>query len=109
MNDVVYSGIGKVVFSNECGKIDFSYIKKFEDYDDSIVITTEVEIDALRRGWLGDITYFATNGFRVNSYELNEDRNRIGTQHCVKDVLLIRQGATSGVDVVEWTYTFLKY
>ena len=109
MNDIVYSRIGKVIFSNECGKIDLSYIKEFEDYDDSIVITTEVEIDSLRRGWLGDITYFATNGFRTSSYELNEDRNRIGAPHHVNNVLLIRQGATSGDGVVEWTQQILQW
>lgn len=106
MNDIVYRRIGKVVFDNGTEQSESNWIHEFEDYEDSIVIKTDVKIDSIRRGWVGNITYFATDGFAINSFE---DGKRISMPHCVNDVLLVRCGAASSDNAVEWTYTFLKY
>ena len=85
----------------------FNYISEFEDYDDSIVITTPVMIDFVERGWLGDITYWADKGFNIKNDETSDFTSE-GIH--VKDVLCVRVGVKSEHGCpVEWTYMFLKY
>lgn len=107
MNSVVYGGIGRVHFKKDNIGAGFNYIKSFEDSCNTITITTEIEIDFIERGWLGDITYWAFNGCDLNDYE---KRDLTSEPRCIKDALCIRVDVKSEPDnPVEWTYTFLKY
>lgn len=107
MNSTCYKHIGRVYFHKDNVGAGCNYIYEFEDSYDTITITTYVEIDFVHRGWLGDITYWATNGTDVKDYEATDL-----TSECiqVKDALCARVEVRSKQDdQVEWTYTFLKY
>jgi hypothetical protein len=107
MNSTDYERIGRVHFHKDNIGAGFKYISSFEDSYDTIRIETPVQIDFVERGWLGDITYWATNGFDINDYK---KRNLTSEPVCIKDALCIRVEVRSKLDSsVEWTYTFLKY
>ena len=107
-NSTAYMHIGRVYFHKDNIGAGFEYIKEFEDNCDSVIIISDIEIDFVYRGWVGDITYWATGGFNV------KDCNCIGdltseARH-VKDALLARIEVKSDRGcAVEWKYTFLKY
>ena len=104
--DIVYNGIGRVLFQRNNIDKDFVYIKEFEDSYNTITIKTEIEIDFIERGWLGDITYWATGGWELR----NELNNCTSEPVFIKDALCIRVEVRPEVDCpVTWTYTFLKY
>lgn len=107
MNSVVYNHIGRVHFKKDNIGAGAKYIREFEDFCDTIKITTEVELDFIERGWLGDITYWASKGFDVKDYEKSDLTSE---PKCIKDALCIRVEVRSEPDSsVEWIYTFLKY
>lgn len=108
MNNVVYERIGRVLFKKDNIGSNCNYIKEFEDSCDTIILITDTEIDFVERGWLGDLTYWATHGFDIKDYE-KEDLT--SEPVCVRDVLCIRvEVKKSEPDCpVEWKYTFLKY
>ena len=107
-NSTAYSHIGKLKFENYNFKFEFEYVKEFSNKDDTVVIVSNIEIDCLHRGWIGDITYWATRGYDVaNCYD---DNTYTSEPQSIKDVLLVRIEADASVESpVEWTYTFLKY
>lgn len=107
MNSTCYKRIDRVYFHKDNVGAGFNYVREFEDSYDTITITTYAEIDFVHRGWLGDITYWATNGVDIKNYEVTDL-----TSECiqVKDALCVRVEVISKPDdPVEWTYTFLKY
>lgn len=107
MNSTAYERIGRVHFQNNNIGAGFNYISEFEDSYDTIRIETQIQIDFVERGWLGDITYWATNGF--DTKDCNSD-DITSEPICVKDVLCVRVEVKSESDsAVTWTYTFLKY
>ena len=109
MNNVVYERIGRVLFHKDNVSVGFNYISEFEDSHDSIVITTDIAIDFVERGWLGDITYWATNGWLVNDYTCDTG-DLTSEPTYIRDALCIRVEARSEPErPVEWKYTFLKY
>ena len=108
MNNVVYNYIGRVYFKKDNIGAGFNYIKEFEDSYDTIIITTDIEINFVERGWIGDITYWAANGFDIKDYK-NRDLLTSEPRY-VRDVLCIRVDVRSEQgSPVEWKYTFLKY
>lgn len=107
MNSTGYERIGRVLFHKDNIGAGFNYISAFEDSYDTIRIETPIQIDFVERGWLGDITYWATSGFDVNDYETHDLTSE---PTCVKDALCVRVEVKSESDsAVTWTYTFLKY
>ena len=107
MNCTIYERISRVYFQKDNIGAGANYIREFEDFCDTIKITTEVELDFIERGWLGDITYWASSGWDLNDYE---KRDLTSEPRCIKDALCIRVEVRSEQDSpVEWTYTFLKY
>ena len=107
MNNVVYDHIGRVLFQKDNIGTTCRYIKELEDSYDEITIVTDIEIGSVERGWLGDITYWATNGWHVTNFEL---KDLTSESVCVKDALCIRiEVKTEPDSTVEWKYTFLKY
>ena len=107
MNNVIYDRIGRVLFQKDNIGSNCRYVNEFEDCYDTIVLTTNMEIDFVERGWLGDITYWATGGWNVN--DLNA-KDLTSEPVCVKGALCIRVEVRSEQGYpVEWTYTFLKY
>ena len=86
MNNVVYDHIGRVLFQKDNIGTTCRYIKELEDSYDEITIVTDAEIGSVERGWLGDITYWATHGFDVKDYET---RDLTSEPICVKDVLCV--------------------
>ena len=107
MNNTVYERIGRVHFKKDNIGAGCNYIVEFEDSYDTIVITTIVELDFIERGWLGDITYWASRGVDIKDYE---KRDLTSESKCVKDALCARVEVRHKPDYpIEWTYTFLKY
>lgn len=104
MNDCIYNKISATVKNgNNNTKYDFDYVISFEEYDHEIVIESAVQIDSLIRGYVGDLFYHA------NGFEFNDNKKKVTTVTCFKDVLLARitVSAQSGCPIV-WKYNFLK-
>ena len=104
-------------FYDRCESIDFKgsrnenwthfpYVSEVKDVGDSVTISTEVVVDYIDRGWLGDITFnLAGYSVEVESWE------RTAFQKVVlKDMLCIRRTFSKDRgSSATWTYTFLKY
>lgn len=93
----------RVVF----GDIKHNYPVEILELGDSIEIKTDVVIDGVNRGWIGDIT------FNFDGYDL-DDHNTVGRNahepSVLSDVLCCRRTFDSNDgNMISWTYTFLKY
>ena len=109
MNNVVYERIGRVLFQRDNIGTNCNYVSEFHDNDDAIVITTDMEIDFIERGWLGDITYWAANGWQIGDYTCKTG-DFTSEPVRIRDALCIRVNVRYEPECpVTWTYTFLKY
>ena len=108
MNSTIYEKIGRVDFQRDNIDTRFDYVNEFEDNDDEIVIRSYFQIDSVYRGWLGNITYWASIGTDAKSFERVDLMT--GEPCCVKDVLCVRVNVTLHEgEPVMWEYVFLKY
>lgn len=89
--------------------IHFPYFADIEDDEDSLTISTQVVIDYIDRGWVGDIT-FNLKGFDL-SKEWTLDNNYTAFNKVkLRDVLCIRKTFNTRQNEAHiWKYTFLKY
>ena len=106
MENYVYERIVVSFKDNNDNEIDAKYICSFDDqYVDEIIIESDVKIDGINRGWIGDLFRIAERAYSV---EEGDFKNKTSTS-CFKDVLCARvtvcyePGAA-----VRWKYTFLK-
>lgn len=105
MNEYIYDKMICATVKNDENKTkyDFNHVTGFEEYDHEIVIESSVQIDNLIRGYIGDLFYYA------NGFALQDQKKKVTTVTCFKDVLLARitVSAQSGCPIV-WKYNFLK-
>ena len=93
-----------VFFSNKDKTIVLPFRVDIEDYEDYITIETQISLDEITRGWLGDIT-IKLSGCEFLTLDGNTEEDVV-----YKDVLCIRRifNQYSG-DVTTWKYMFMKY
>lgn len=87
----------------------FPYLADIEDDEDSLTISTEVVIDYIDRGWIGDVT-FNLKGYDLG-VEWSSDQEYTAFQKVkLNDVLCIRRTFSKcKKETGVWKYTFLKY
>jgi len=106
MENYVYERIVVSFKDNSGNEINAKYISSFDDqYIDEIIIESDVKIDGINRGWVGDLFRIAEKAYSV---EDGDFKNKTSAS-CFKDVLCARVTACSEYgSVVRWKYTFLK-
>lgn len=89
----------------DCASVYELFPSYIDEYDDSIEIRTGVYNNELRRGWIGDLTYY---GVGVNIQNENEKANT--NKHAFKDVILqnITIWTCEPDSCIMWKYKFLK-
>jgi hypothetical protein len=92
-----------VTVKNNNNEYSFNCITGFEEYDHEIVVETDVQIDGLVRGFVGDLFY------RTKGTSIKDAKKEVTTVSCFKEVLLARitVSAQPGYAIV-WKYNFLK-
>lgn len=107
MENYVYERIVVSFKDNSGNEIHAKYISSFDDqYIDEIIIESDVQIDGINRGWVGDLFRIAENAYNVEDGSLNKNKTSVA---CFKDVLCARVTACYEPDTaVRWKYTFLK-
>lgn len=106
MENYVYERIVASFKDNNGNVVDAKYISSFDDqYIDEIIIESDVQIEGMNRGWVGDLFRIAEKAYDINDASF---KNKTSTS-CYKDVLCARVTACYEPDsVVRWKYTFLK-
>ena len=107
MANIVFQSLKSVTLKDNNNNIYTSrYIADFEEYDSEIVFETSVQIDGLKRGWVGTLFYNIGNGYNVDT---GNDVDNITYAARFSDVLLARVTVScSPGSCVIWKYTFLK-
>ena len=79
---------------------------EIEELGDEITVYSVFFNPLLKRGWVGDLTYYCHKGYIVHSDHEVEDKELM----TIKDVLLRNVQCYKSTDreATEWKYTFLK-
>lgn len=96
-----YDGIKEITLSKKVGLYTSQYVNSFVDKEFEFSFETELPIEGLERGWVGDIQYTLT-GVDIGT------NDKVETTREIKDALLVRVSAEQYYDMVEWKYEFLK-
>lgn len=105
MADLIFERMNCVTLKDNENSYTTKWIKDFMEYDSEIVFETDVNIDGLKRGWVGDLFYHIDRCFDVHSGD-NVDVTYAARFH---DVLLARVTVYgSSGSCITWKYTFLK-
>ena len=94
-----------VMLNNE--KDNFEMLSyEVEECGDEIEVYSSFFNPQLKRGWVGDLTYYCYKGYIVHSGDEVEDKDLM----TVKDVLLrnVQCYKSSEHEAMAWKYTFLK-
>ena len=97
-----------VVFADDNGnEISAKYICSFDDqYIDEIIIESEIQIEGINRGWVGNLFRIAEGAYNAEDGSFNKNKT---SASCFKDVLCARVTACYEPGAaVRWKYTFLK-
>lgn len=106
MANLAYERLNCVTLNDNENSYYAKWITDFTEYDSEIVFETSVQIDGLKRGWIGDLLYHIGKGFDVDS---GKDVDSITYAARFSDVLLARITVScSPGSCVIWKYTFLK-
>ena len=97
----VYDSIKEITLSKKIGLFTSQYVTNFEDNELGFSFETEIPIDGLERGWIGDIKYTLAGADRCTN-------DKVETTREIKDALLVRVSTEKYYDIVEWKYEFLK-
>ena len=97
----------QIVFNDGTKVIDFQFGADIIDYDDSFVIETQVGIDDITRGWMGDVRIVLTG------QEFSDICNPTDN---AKDVVLYKDALCyrrimefNHPSAATWKYMFMKY
>jgi hypothetical protein len=79
---------------------------EIEELCDEITVYSTFFNPRLKRGWVGDLTYYCHRGYIVHSIDEVEDKELM----TIKDVLLrnVQCYKATENEPVTWKYTFLK-
>lgn len=102
-----YTKTNSIIFDDGIYSVDYPYQVTLDDYEDYFTIETEIEIDRVARGWLGDIT-FILSGCEISPDCFPEEN--VSTEVTYKDALCVRRTFELSSDrVALWKYTFNRY
>lgn len=95
-----------VMLKNETNNFEM-LATEIEELADEISVYSCFFNPLLKRGWVGDLTYYCHRGYIVHSSDEVEDKELM----TIKDVLLrnVQCYKASEHEATMWRYTFLKY
>ena len=98
--------ITSAVFDNHITTTKCDFVYGIEDFSDEFVIDTQVIIDYVDRGWVGDVTFY----FEGMDIKDGCGHTNIKDKFSYKNVLCTRRCLNKQFDECSvWRYTFLKY
>lgn len=97
----VYDGIKEITLSKKVGLYTSQYVRDFVDNEFEFSFETELPIEGLERGWVGDIRYTLTGVDKGT-------KDKVETSREIKDALLVRVSLERNYGIIEWKYEFLK-
>ena len=93
-----------IFFSDKDKTVALPFKVDIEDYEDYITIETQISLDGIARGWIGDITIRL---YGCNYLTLDDSAEE---DVVYKDMLCVRRIFNQyGGDVTTWKYMFMKY
>lgn len=97
----------RIVFSSETRSIDFQFGANILDFEDTFVIETQIAIDDLARGWIGDVRIVFNGRSLDSSDNWNEKADDVVLY---KDALCYRRTVEYDYpQAATWKYMFMKY
>lgn len=103
MNGNIYINIDFISLNNEDCRIECKHISSFDEYDDEVVFETDVPIENIKRGWVGDMFC------HLSGCKILDMRHKVTSSKCIFNVLLAKITICSAPDTcIRWKYTFLK-
>ena len=103
MDKNIYIGMDFITLNNEDGRIECNHVVSFNEYDDDITLETDVPIEDIKRGWVGDM-FCHLRGFNICNQE-----SKVTTCKSIHNVLFSKFTVSCEPNSpVRWTYTFLK-
>lgn len=97
----------RIIFSTSSEEIEFPFGPDIVDYEDTFVIETQIAIDEIRRGWIGDVQIILSG----QSFDgVNNWNDEVHDAVIYKNVLCYRRIMDyNDQNVVTWKYMFMKY
>lgn len=96
-----------IVFSNPSETIEFPFGAYITDYEDTFVIETQIAIDDIRRGWIGDVQIVLSGQSIDSACNCNDNVHDVDTH---KNVLCYRRIMDMDDQrAATWKYMFMKY
>ena len=97
----------QIVFNNGNGAIDFQFGAEISDYEDTFVIETQIAIDDIVRGWLGDVRIVFSGHSLDNDCNWNKEAMDVVLY---KDALCYRRTVEyNSTEPAVYKYMFMKY
>lgn len=97
----------RITFNDGTKVIDFVYGAEIVDFEDSFVLETQIAIDDIVRGWLGDVRIVLT-GRSIIDYCTTEDN--VQDVVLYKDALCYRRTVEQSYpEAATYKYMFMKY
>lgn len=103
MTNYAYDKIKLVAVQNDNNRYEFKSVIRLDEYDHEIVVTSQLQLDGLHRGFIGDLSY------HLRGFCIEDEKKEVPSVTGYREVLLARitVSAYPG-SPVEWKYTFLK-
>lgn len=103
MDKNIYLNVDFIALNNDNGRIECKHVVSFNEYDDDVTLETDVPIEDIKRGWVGDMFC------HFRGCKLFDQRHKATCSKSILNVLLskITVSCEPG-SVVCWRYTFLK-
>lgn len=97
----------QIVFNDGTKSINFHFGADIYDYEDSFVIETQITIDDITRGWMGDVRIVLTGQEFGNICNPTDDAKDVVLY---KDALCYRRTMElNHPGAAIWKYMFMKY
>jgi hypothetical protein len=97
----------QIIFQNAAEIIEFPFGADITDYEDSFVIETQVAIDGIKRGWIGDVQIVLSGKSMDDTCNWNDDAHDLVVH---KNVLCYRRIIDlNDQQACTWKYMFMKY
>lgn len=97
----------QIVFNDGAKSIDFHYGADIVDFEDSFVIETQIAIDNMVRGWMGDVRIVLSGKNIDNLCNETDDAKDVVLY---KDALCYRRTVEFNYpQAATWKYMFMKY
>ena len=101
----VYNKVN-VILDNGNHLVEFKYLHGIQDFDDYIILGTDVVIGNIERGWVGNLTF----QFKGSDLEHPSTGSTVRETKMLTNVLCSARTCEYDCDhVVTWKYKFLKY